>query len=55
MEMIEFWFKFLFKYVPKSPIDNKPALFQVLAWRQTGDKTLPGPILTQFIDAYMQH
>ena len=36
-------------------IDNKSALVQVMAWRRTGDKPLPEPILTQFIDAYMRH
>ena len=29
------------KFVPKTPFDNKPALVQVMAWRQTGDKPLP--------------
>ena len=43
------------RYVPKSPIDNKPALVQVMAWRRTGDKPFPGPVTTQFIDAYMRH
>ena len=43
------------KYVPMSPIDNKPALVQVMAWCRTGDKPLPGPMVTQFIDAYMRH
>ena len=42
------------KFVPRSPIDNKPALVQVMAWRQTGDKPLPALMLTQFTDAYMQ-
>ena len=28
------------KCVPKSPIDNIPALFQKLAWRRPGDKKL---------------
>ena len=42
------------KYVP-SPIDNRPALFQVMAWCQTGNKPLPEPMMTQFIDAYMRH
>ena len=37
------------KYVPRSPIDNKTALVQVMAWRRTGDKPLPGPMMTQFI------
>ena len=27
------------KFVPKSPIDNKQALVQVMAWRRTGDIT----------------
>ena len=26
------------QFVPKGPIGNKPALVQVMAWRQTGDK-----------------
>ena len=43
------------KFVPRSPIDNKPAMVQVMAWRQTGDKPLPELLLTQFTDAYMQH
>ena len=43
------------KYVPRSPSDNKPALLQVMAWRRTSDKPLPGAMMTQFIDAYMRH
>ena len=43
------------KFVPRSPIDNKPALVQIMAWRRTGDKPLPEPMLTQFTDAYMRH
>ena len=43
------------KYVPRIPIDNKPSLVQVMAWRRTGDKPLPGAMMTQFIDAYMRH
>ena len=43
------------KYVPRSPIDNKPALVQIMAWHQTGDKPLPELMMTQFIDAYMWH
>ena len=34
-----------------SPIDNKPALVQVMAWRKTGEKPLPGPMMTKFIYA----
>ena len=41
------------KHLSKSPIDNKSALLKVMAWRRTGDKPLPEPMLTQFTDAYM--
>ena len=43
------------KFVPKGQIDSKSALVQVMAWRWTGDKPLPEPILTQLTDAYMWH
>ena len=43
------------KFVPTSPIDNTPALVQVMAWRQTGDKPLSEPMLTRFTDAYKRH
>ena len=42
------------EFGPRSPIDNMPALFQVMAWHRTGDKPLPEPMLTQFNDAYMR-
>ena len=44
--------KISMKFVPKGPIDNKPALFQIMAWRQTGDKPLSKPMLTWFTFAY---
>ena len=28
------------KFVPKGPIDNYPALVQIMAWRRIGDKSL---------------
>ena len=43
------------KFVPRGPIDNTPALVQVMNWRRTGDKPFPEPALTQFIDTYMRH
>ena len=43
------------KFVPMSPIDNKPALVQVMDWCRTGDKPLPEPMLAQFPDEYMWH
>ena len=38
------------KFVPKSRIDNKPALIQVMAWRWIWDKPLSEAMLTRFID-----
>ena len=26
------------RFVPRSPVDNKPALVQAMGWRRTGDK-----------------
>ena len=43
------------KYVPRTPVDNMPVVVQVMAWRWTGDKPLPEPMMTRFIDAYMRH
>ena len=45
----------LLKFVPMSPNNNKAALVQVMAWRRTGDKPLPEPMMTQFSEAYMRH
>ena len=42
------------KFVPRSSIDNKPALVQVMAWHQTGNKPLPEPMLAQISYAYMR-
>ena len=46
--------KISLNFVPKGPIDNKSSLFQVMAWRRTGDKSLPEPTTTHFNDAYMR-
>ena len=34
---------------------NKPALVQIMAWWQTGDKPLLEPLMTWFTYAYMHH
>ena len=47
--------KFSLKFVPKGPINNIPAVVQVMAWRRTGDKPLSEPMMTQLNDAYMRH
>ena len=36
--------KISLKFVTRSPIDNEPAWFQVMAWGRTGDKPLPEPV-----------
>ena len=43
------------KYVARSPIDNEPVLVQTMAWRQWGDRPLPGAMMSQFIDAHVWH
>ena len=43
------------KSVPRSLIDRKPALVQVMAWSRTGDEPLLEPMLTQFNAAYMRY
>ena len=47
--------KISLKFVLMSPIDKKPALVQVMAWRRIGDKPLPEPMMAQLTDAYMRH
>ena len=43
------------KFVPQGPINNIPALVQIMAWRRSGDEPLPEPMMTLFNDAYMRH
>ena len=43
------------KYVPKSLIDSKQALVQIMAGRRTGDKSLSETMIAWFSDAYMRH
>ena len=43
------------KYVPRSPIHNKPVLVQVMARRRKGDKSLSETMMTRFIYTYMRH
>ena len=38
----------LMEFIPGGPIDHRSALVQVMAWRQTGTKPLPEPMMTQF-------
>ena len=36
------------KFVPKGPTSNIPALFQIMAWRRSGNKPLSGPMMALF-------
>ena len=47
--------RFSLKFVLRSPVDNTPALVQVMACRLFGAKPLPERMLTQFTDAYIRH
>ena len=40
-------FKFSLKYVRKGPIDNNPALVQIMVWRRPGDKPLSEPMMVR--------
>ena len=35
------------KFVPQGPIDNIPALVQIMAWRRPGDKPLSGSMMAR--------
>ena len=39
--------KILLTFVPKSQINNIPALVQIMAWRRPGDKPLSEPMLVR--------
>ena len=41
--------KFSLKFVPKGPINNIPALVQIMAWRQPGDKPLSEPMVVSLL------
>ena len=41
--------KISLKFVPKGPIDNIPALFQIMAWRRPGDKPLSEAVMVNLL------
>ena len=43
------------EFVPNGPINNIPALVQMMAWHRPGDKPLSEPMMANFVDAYMRH
>ena len=42
-------FEFRLKLVPNGPIDNVPALVQIMAWRRPGDKSLSEPMKARLL------
>ena len=41
--------KFSLKYAHKGPINNNPALVQIMAWRRSGDKPLSEPMMISLL------
>ena len=44
-ENVRILIKISLKFVPEGPINNIPALVQIMAWRRSGDKPLSEPIM----------
>ena len=44
-ENVRISIKFSLKFVPTGPINNIPALVQIMAWRRPGDKPLSEPVM----------
>ena len=42
-------FEISLKFVPKGPIDNIPAMVQIMAWRRPGDKPLSEPMMVNLL------
>ena len=41
--------KISLKFVPKGPINNIPALVQIMVWRRSGDKPLSEPMMVSLL------
>ena len=54
-ENVQILIKISLKFVPKGPINNIPAMVQIMAWLQPGDKSLSEPMMTLFGDTYICH
>ena len=48
-ENVRISIKISLKFVPKGPINNNPALVQIMAWRQSGDKPLSEPMVVSLL------
>ena len=41
--------EFRLRFVPKGPINNNPALVQIMAWHRSGDKPLSEPMMVSLL------
>ena len=48
-ENVRIAIKISLKFVPKGPINNNPALVQIMAWRRSGDKPLSEPMMVSLL------
>ena len=48
-ENVRISIKISLKFAPKGPINNIPALVQIMAWRHPGDKPLSEPMLVSLL------
>ena len=48
-ENVRILIKISLKFAPKGPINNIPALFQIMAWRRPGDKPLSEPMTVSLL------
>ena len=48
-ENVRISIKISLKFVPKGPINNNPALVQIMAWRRSGDKPLSEPMMVSLL------
>ena len=49
------WFQISLKFVPKGPVDNKPALVQIMAWLANSRQAIVWKNADPVHDAYMRH
>ena len=48
-DKVKILIKISLKFVPKGPINNIPALIQIMAWRWPGDKPLSAPMMVSLL------
>ena len=48
-ENVRISIKISLKFVPKGPINNNPALVQIMAWHRSGDKPLSEPMMVSLL------